>query len=124
MPPSFEIYTISEKELMALLVAITHFKYMLRGTHFYAFVDHSSLVQIMKSKSEIPTLRMKKMYERLLSYSCDLCLCCGSDLVIADCLSTSPIYGLEDPNEIIPISFNMIETDAAVALAKSVEDYG
>ncbi len=56
MQPSFERYTISEKELMALLVAITHFKYTLRGTHLYAFVDHSSLVQIMKSKSEIPTL--------------------------------------------------------------------
>lgn len=122
MPPSFKRLTLSEKGLMALLVAITHFKYILRGAHFYAFVDYSALVQIMKSKTEIPTLRMKKMYERQSSYS--YVVCCGRDLVVADCLSRSPpIHGLEDSNEITPISFNTIDADTAVALSKTLEDF-
>lgn len=123
MPPSFQRYTISEKELTALWSAISHFKYLLKGSHFYCFVDHSSLVQILKSKSEIPTLRLQKLYEKLSDYSFDLSYRKGKDLVIADCLSRSPVDDQDDEiPEATPISFNMFDTTAAEDVLKAVKD--
>lgn len=106
-------YSCSELEMCGLLMNIQAFRYLLKGTTFSAFVDHSSLVQIIKSKSEPPTNRMKRYLEKLSDYSFELGYTKGSTLCIADFLSRSP-----DPNDspddpVRPISFAELTTEHA-----------
>ena len=44
--------SVTELEVMGLLININGFKYMLKGMEFDAYVEHSSLVQILQSKHE------------------------------------------------------------------------
>ena len=69
-------------------------------------VDHLAITQIMRSKVEPATNRIKKLLQVLSAYSFNLYYIKGKDMILSDFLSRQ---NLEDENtkEIIPISFNM-----------------
>ena len=52
-----------------------------------AYVDHSALVNIMRSSSEQPTLRIKKLLEKLTGYHFDLHFKPGREMKVCDFLS-------------------------------------
>ena len=58
LPPSAARYGVSELELTGLFLNIQAFRHILRGAQFEAYCDHSALVNIMRSKSEPPTMRL------------------------------------------------------------------
>lgn len=90
LPLSCKNFSVSELEARGLIEGIKAFKYLLKGTHFKAFVDHSSLVQILKSKTEPPTSRLKRYVEILSDYVFDLGFRKGSSLYLTDFLSRNP----------------------------------
>ena len=78
----------------------------MRKVDFDAVVDHLAITQIMRSKVEPVTNRIKRLLEVLSAYSFNLYYIKGKDMVLSDFLSRQD-PGDEDTKEIIPISFNM-----------------
>lgn len=87
LPASAKRYSVSELELTGLYLNCVAFRNILKQTHFMAIVDHSALVQIMSSKREPPTMRLKKLVEKLSDYTFDLVYQKGDSLVVCDLLS-------------------------------------
>ena len=103
LPEAAHIYSITELEMCGLAINITSFAHLLRKVDFDAVVDHLAITQIMRSKVEPATNRIKRLLEVLSTYSFNLYYIKGKDMILSDFLSRQNI----NDNEIIPISFNM-----------------
>ena len=99
-------YSITELEMCGLAINIASFAHSLRKVDFDAVVDHLAITQIMRSKVELATNRIKRLLEVLSTYSFNLYYIKGKDMILSDFLSRQDL-GDEDTKEIIPISFNM-----------------
>ena len=99
-------YSITELEMCGLAINIGSFAHLLRKVDFDAVVDHLAITQIMRSKVEPATNRIKRLLEVLSAYSFNLYYIKGKDMILSDFLSRQDV-GDEDTREIIPISFNM-----------------
>ena len=99
-------YSITELEMCGLAINIASFAHLLGKVDFDAVVDHLAITQIMKSKVELATNKIKRLLEVLSAYSFNLYYIKGKDMILSDFLSRQNISD-GDANEIIPISFNM-----------------
>ena len=106
LPEAARNYSITELEMCGLAINITSFAHLLRRVDFDVVVDHLAITQIMRSKVEPATNRIKRLLEVLSAYSFNLYYIKGKDMVLSDFLSRQD-PGDEDTREIIPISFNM-----------------
>ena len=89
-----------------LAINIARFAHLLGKVDFDAVVDHLAITQIMRSKVELATNRIKRLLEVLSAYSFNLYYIKGKDMILSNFLSRQDL-GDEDVKEIIPISFNM-----------------
>ena len=80
-------YSITELELCGLAINIASFSHLLKRVDFDAIVDHLALTDIIKSKMEPATTRMKRFLELISSYSFNLYYMKGKDMVLSDFLS-------------------------------------
>ena len=99
-------YSITELEMCGLAINIVSFAHLLRKVDFGAVVDHLAIIQIMRSKVEPATNRIKRLLEVLSAYSFNLYYIKGKDMILSNFLSRQDISD-EDTREIISISFNM-----------------
>ena len=106
LPETAHNYSITELEMCGLAINIASFAHLLRKIDFDAVVDHLAIMQIMRSKVELTTNRIKRLLEVLSAYSFNLYYIKGKDMILSDFLSRQD-PGDEDTKEIIPISFNM-----------------
>ena len=106
LPEAAHNYSITELEMCGLAINIASFAHLLRKVDFNVVVDHLAITQIMRSKVEPATNRIKRFMEVLSAYSFNLYYIKGKDMVLSDFLSRQD-PGDEDMKEIIPISFNM-----------------
>ena len=106
LPEAAHNYSITELEMCGLVINIASFAHLLRKVDFDAVVDHLAITQIMRSKVEPATNRIKRLLEVLSAYSFNLYYIKGKDMILSDFLSRQDL-GDEDTKEIIPISFNM-----------------
>ena len=105
-PEAAKCYSITELELCGLAINIASFSHLLKGVDFDAIVDHLALTHIVKSKMEPATTRIKRLLELISCYSFNLYYMKGKDIILHDFL----LWQNNDdsnPNEIIPISFDM-----------------
>ena len=65
-------YSITELEMCGLAINIASFAHLLRKVDFDAVVDHLAITQIMRSKVELATNRIKRLLEVLSAYSFNL----------------------------------------------------
>ena len=72
LPEATRSYSITELELYGLATNIASFSHLLERVDFDAIVDHLSLTQIIKSKAEPATIRIKRLLELISSYSFNL----------------------------------------------------
>ena len=75
---------------------------------FDAILDHLALMHIIKSKMEPVTTRIKRLLELSSSYPFDLYYMKGKDMILSDFLLQQKNDD-SNPNEIIPISFDMYQ---------------
>ena len=87
LPEAASRYSVTELEFWGLAHNVETYRNLLKQGHFIAVVDHSALVQVLRSKKEPPTMRMKKIIERLTDYSFTIEYQKGESLVISDLLS-------------------------------------
>ena len=106
LPEAAKSYSITELELCGLAINITSFLHLAKRVDFAAIVDHLALKHIIKSKMEPATTRIKRLLELLSSYSFNLYHMKGKDMILSDFLSRQSNDD-SNPNEIIPISFDM-----------------
>ena len=106
LPEVAKSYSITELELCGLGINIASFSHLLKKVDFDAIVDHLALTHIIKSKMEPATTRIKRLLELISSYSFNLYYMKGKDMILSDFLSQQNNDD-SNPNEIIPISFDM-----------------
>ena len=106
LPEAAHNYSITELEMCRLAINIASFAHLLRKVDFDVAVDHLAITQIMRSKVEPATNRIKRSLEVLSAYSFNLYYIKGKDMILSDFLSRQD-PGDENTKEIIPISFNM-----------------
>ncbi len=102
-------YSVSELEFFGVLLNVLSFKHLLKGCVFDVIVDHSPLVQILKSKNEPCTPRIKKILERLSEFSFRMTYSKGDSktMITADCLSRAPSDIDKEIDSIVPIAFGI-----------------
>ena len=89
-----------------MAINIAKFSHLLKRVDFDAIVDHLALKHIIKSKVEPATTGIKRLLELISSYSFNLYYMKGKDMISSNFLSQENKDD-SNPNEIIPISFNM-----------------
>ena len=87
-------------------INIASFSHLLKRVDFDAIVDHLPLTHIIKSKMEPVTTSIRRLLELLNSYSFNLYYMKGKDMILSDFLLRQNNDD-SNPNEIIPISFDM-----------------
>ena len=92
--------------MCGLDINIASFTHLLKRVDFDAIVDHLALMQIIKSKAEPVTTRIKSLLELLSSYSFHVSYIIGKDMILSDFLSRQK-HNDSDPHVIILILFNM-----------------
>ena len=75
---SAQRYSRSELELTGIYANVAAFKHLLRNSNFTLYCDHSAL--------EPPTLRLKKLIEKLSDYKFDIKFLRGKDMLVSDFL--------------------------------------
>ena len=78
-------YSTTERELLAVVAAVDHFKHYIDGSHFTVVTDHSSLKWL--SKLENPTGRLARWATRLSQYDFDIVHKKGALNTVPDVLS-------------------------------------
>ena len=102
-------YSITVLELCGLAINIVSFLNLLKRVVSDAIVDHLALTHIIKSKAEPATTRIKRLLELISSYSFNLYYMKDKDMILSDFLF-SQMHDTSNPDEVIPISFNMYNT--------------
>ena len=117
-------YSITELEMCKLVINIASFAHLLRKVDFDAVVDHLAIMQIMQSKVEPATNRIKRLLEVLSAFSFNLYYIKGKVMILSDFLSRQDL-GDENSKEIIPISFNVksVLQDKYYKLGENKEKY-
>ena len=110
--------------MCGLAINIASFAHLLRKVDFDAVVDHLAITQIMTSKVEPKTNRIKRLLEVLSAYSFNLYYIKGKDMILSDFLSRQDPSD-KDTKEIIPISFSMrlVLQDKYYNLSENKEKY-
>ena len=85
--PPEQKYSTFDRELLALYLAIRHFKYFLEGRSFTMFTDHKPLVGAMSKASDLWTARQQRHLAHISEFSTNIRHISGKDNVVADCLS-------------------------------------
>ena len=106
LPEAVKSYSITELELFGLAINIASFLHLLKRVDFDAIVDHLALTHIIKSKMELATTRIKRLLELISPYLFNLYYMKGKDMTLSDFLSQQNNDD-SNPNEIIPILFDM-----------------
>ena len=106
LPKAARNYSITELEMCGLALNIVSFAHLLKRVDFNAIGDHLALTQIIKSKAELTTTRMKRLLEILSIYLFNLYYIKGKDKLLSDFLSGQKDDN-SNPHEIILILFDM-----------------
>ena len=121
LPEACSRYGVTELEMTGLLVNMNLWKNLLKHREFDAAVDHVTVKQIMKAKTEPGSTRIMRLLDRLSAYSFNLYYVKGRDMILSDYLSRHRQKDL-DPSELIPISFCSMQIYSRLIADKVGED--
>ena len=103
-------YSTTERELLAIVLTIEHFRQFLYGTHFVVWTDHQPLKYILKIKE--PAARLLRWIIRLSNYDFEIRYKRGLTNGNADALSRLTIETDEnETEEEIVINFIIADVD-------------
>ena len=85
--PAERKYSTFDRELLAMYLAVRHFRNMLEGRPFTAFTDHKPLTGAMKKAADPWSARQQRHLAYISEFTTDLQHVSGKDNCAADCLS-------------------------------------
>ena len=80
-------YSAFDRELLALYLATRHFRFLLEGRDFTAYVDHKPLTFAMAKTTEPWSARQQRHLAAISEYTTDIRHVAGKCNPVADCLS-------------------------------------
>jgi len=112
-------YTVTEKELLAIIHALDKFRPYIYGRQFHVYTDHRALIWLCGKKN--PMSRLGRWSMRIAEYSAGIHFIAGKQNRVADALSRAPfvdepiLEGMDEyqSNKLIPE--NIKEQIAAMA---------
>uniref|UniRef100_A0A3B3RAY2 Gypsy retrotransposon integrase-like protein 1 n=1 Tax=Paramormyrops kingsleyae TaxID=1676925 RepID=A0A3B3RAY2_9TELE len=93
-------YSTPEKECLAVIWALEHFRPYVEGLHVTIFTDHSGLTWLMSRSN--PTGRLARWSLRLQDFDFDVIHKPGERSKVPDALSRNPLQSDESPMGILP----------------------
>ena len=106
LPKSAKNFGVTELELTSLLVNIHGFMQLLCNRYFEVLVDHKAIEYMIKSMTESPTTRLKKLLLKLIEYTIELKYQKGSEMHTSDALSRLHNFtDTPDQKDVIPLNF-------------------
>ena len=106
LPELAKNFGITELELTGLLVNIHGFMQLLHNRYFEVLANHKAIENMIKSKTEFPTTRLKTPLLKLSEYTIDLKYQKGLEMHTSDTLSQlKNIADTPDNKDIIPLNF-------------------
>ncbi len=84
-------YSTYDKELLAIYLAIRHFRYFLEGRPFTVYTDHAPLTHAMAKVSDQWSARQQRQLSYISEYTTDLRHVSGEKNTVADALSRASI---------------------------------
>ena len=107
LPTACLNYSVTELEMFGLHQNIMMWAFWLGINEFDCAVDHQAIVQIIKSKNEPKSNRIKLLLEHLSHWRFNLYYVKGKDMILCDFLSRIKVDNT-DPTELMPISFRHV----------------
>ena len=89
-------YSAFDRELLAIYLAIKHYKYMLEGREFIIFTDHKPLTTALGSPSE-KSPRQSRYLDYISQFTSDIRHVSGASNVVADTLSRFNVDAIDAP---------------------------
>lgn len=80
-------YSVFDRELLALYLATRHFRFLLEGRSFTAYVDHKPLTFAMSKVTEPWSARQQRHLASISEFTTDIQHVAGKSNLVADCLS-------------------------------------
>ena len=91
LTPRERKYSTFDRELLGLWLAIRHFRFLLEGREFTAFVDHKPLTFAMSKAAEPWSARQQRQLSYISEFTTDIQHIAGKSNRVADCLSRAVI---------------------------------
>ena len=85
--PREQRYSAFDRELLAMFLAVRHFRYFLEGRQFKIFTDHKPLVFAMAKSSEPWSAQQQRQLSYVSKFTTDICHVSGKENPVADALS-------------------------------------
>nr|VZI40250.1 unnamed protein product [Spirometra erinaceieuropaei] len=92
--PAQTRYSTFSRELLAVSLAIRHFRHLLEGRDFSVHTDHKPLTYALKAKPDLYSPREVRHLDSISQFTADIRYVRGSDNVVADALSRPDINTL------------------------------
>ena len=92
LSPAQKSYSAFDRELLAICLAIKHFRYFLEGREFTIYTDHKPLIAAISAPLKDATSFQTRQLAFISQFSTDICWIEGPENVVADCLSRQPEY--------------------------------
>ena len=87
LKPAETRYSAFDRELLAVYLAIKHFRHLVEGQQFYVLTDHKPLVYALSSRSDRASPRQVRHLDYILQFTSDIRHIRGVDNTVADALS-------------------------------------
>ena len=88
-------YSAFDRELLAIYLAVKHFRHLVDGRKLTIFSDHKPLSHVISMKN--PTQRQLRQISFISEFTTDIKYIAGKDNVVADCLSRTTCAVFHDP---------------------------
>ena len=106
-------YSTFDRELLAVVAALRHFRFLLEGRSFHVLTDHKPLVYALHRARDAWSARQGRHLAYVAEFTSDLRHVAGADNIVADCLSRPPV-------ELSPPGDGSTGASPAVAAAAAV----
>ena len=104
-PPEIK-YSAFDRELLALYLAVKHFRYMLEGRVFTVFTDHKPLTFAFNKIADPWSARQQRHLSYISEFTTTIMHIAGKDNQVADALSRPNIHNIQE--QIPGVDFNQM----------------
>jgi len=94
LKPSETRYSAFDRELLAIYLAVKHFRHFVEGREFFILTDHKPLTFALSNKPDRYSPRQSRHLDYISQFTSDIRHVRGSDNAVADALSRIPVNAL------------------------------
>ena len=95
LSPRERRYSTFDRELLGLWLAVRHFRFLLEGREFMAYVDHKPLTHAMSKAAEPWSDRQQRQLAYISEFTMDIQHVAGKSNMVADCLSRAVVGAVQ-----------------------------